>query len=416
MWPLSHQRSTPIAQLRARRHTHAFAGNRLCVYLSITSIAAVIVVTSASTMTTTVPKTKHGDDAMMMDNGIILAATASADPFEHPLVPPTLPVSQWPHQTVFLQAGSDTRLVPSTDASDSAFTTTTTTTAVVPPELLTPQPQIALPIGIPFPFESPTFRGQFLLRLRNSTSDDPQSQQDYFRDRKRVLQTVVQGQFKKSIPMSDLYVGTVFRQPMKYPPPPLIMRILRGMFQRIAPGVILEFHSRQPRVVALYAGSAKTISVHPPGQEPDIRSLTLPESLSNWHPAPPPPQQQQQQQHETSGNRRRARPNRKTAKLLQIDPREWSLADRQQILSNPDTASHYVFDTEHVYTMEIFDESMDYGTYSIKLPVYGNFSLAHVIGNQPLTFTAVTTQNEIVYDFALWHDRILAVDPPSSSS
>ena len=353
-------------------------------------------------MATAVPiiddsRTKDND----VNNGNNVAATAT-DPFEHPMVPPTLPVSQWPHQSVLLQVGSDTRSGPSTGMSNSSDTATT----VVPPAHLTPQqPQAALPIGIPFPFESPTFRGQFLLRLRNSTCDDPQSQQDYFRDRKRVLQTVVQGQFKKNISMSDLYVGTVFRQPVKYPPPPLFMRILRGMFQRIAPGVILDFTSNKPRVVALYAGSAKTMSVHPPGQEPDIRSIALPESMSNLEKVPPP---------ETGGNRRKARQNRKNAKLLQTDPGEWSLADRQRILSHPDTANHYRFDTEHVYTMEIYDESMDYGTYAIKLPMYGNFALAAVMDYQPMTFTAVTKQNEIVYDFGVWHESIVPPQRPSS--
>ena len=186
-----------------------------------------------------------------------------SDPFAHPLVLPTLPTTQWPHDSILLQAASNTHVV------------------LNPTVAATAELQKALPIGVPIDFETTLFRGQFLVRLRNNISDDPKSHEEYFRDRKRVLQTVVQGQFKKNINMSDLYIGSVFRQPMKYPPPIFFMRILRGLFSRIAPGAILDFNSNQPRMISLYAGAAKAVRIDIPGQEPDIRSIHLSESIVN---------------------------------------------------------------------------------------------------------------------------------------
>jgi hypothetical protein len=178
--------------------------------------------------------------------------------------------------------------------------------------------------------------------------------------------------------------------------------MLRGLFQRIAPGAILDFASDKPRIISLYAGSAKAISIDVPGQEPDIRSIDLTESIANLDKV-----QQQQELLVLSNGKRKSRKNRKNTSLINTDPSEWSIADRKRILSNPDTASHYIFDTEHVYTMEVYDDAMDYGKYEIRLPIYGNFNFSEAIGVQPMTFTAVTKQNEIMYDFALWHESVL---------
>ena len=406
----------------------------------ILTIGVWIVVTSASTMTTVLPSNivtapttgsatgsaDDGDDAAVANGNEMMMVTK--DPFEHPLVPPTLPVSQWPHQSVLLQVGSNTRSIPSSKEEDAAV-----------PEDLVPHtpPPAALPIGVPFPFETPNFRGQFLVRLRDNTSDDPKSHHAYFRDRKRVLQTVVQGQFKKNIAMSDLYVGTIFRQPMKHTPPPCFMPILRRVFHKMSPGVMVDFASKQPRVWSLYGGAARAISIDRPGEEPDIRSIDLPESLENlpvgrrvhrrggklgWSPAlgAGHPRRRRNEGH----NNNNANGNSETIHTADLvhqtdhhqhhhhHPSQWSPVDRQRILSNPDTACHYMFDTEHVYTMEIYDELMDYGKYTIALPKIGNFQLTKAIGRQPMTFTAVTKQNDIIYDFALWHESIMAPPPP----
>jgi len=61
-------------------------------------------------------------------------------------------------------------------------------------------------------------KGKILLRFRNAKSDDPTSHSKYFNNggssNKRLMQTVIQGRFKKPMKMSDVYVGSTFPQPL----------------------------------------------------------------------------------------------------------------------------------------------------------------------------------------------------------
>ena len=265
--------------------------------------------------------------------------STAIDPFQMPLRRPHQPVQDWPHRSVLLQPGVGTRVS---------------------------EPNV-LPIGVPIDFETDLFRGQFLLRLRNVTSDHPSASR-YFDGSRRVMQTVLQGRFKKNVNMADLYVGCIFRQPMKLVPPPLVHRVLQACLGRIAPGAILDFAAPQPRIITLYAGKAQTLNIARPGSEPNIMARELPDH--GWQRA--------------------------------------AAGDRQRLLSRPSHAAQYEFDTEHVYTMEIYDEAMDYGNYEIQIPMYGKFPLGAAIGAQPMSFTAVTRQGEVLYDFALWHESIVA--------
>jgi hypothetical protein len=62
----------------------------------------------------------------------------------------------------------------------------------------------ALPLGVPFEFETPLFKGSMLVRLCNAKTDDPKKHDAYFRGTNRVMQTVVQGRFKKVVNMADV--------------------------------------------------------------------------------------------------------------------------------------------------------------------------------------------------------------------
>jgi hypothetical protein len=107
-------------------------------------------------------------------------------------------------------------------------------------------------------------------------------------------------------------------------PPPLFMPLLTSLFQRVAPGAILDFASKTPKVVTLYAGTAQTISVDVPGQEPDMTAVGLFENVSR-----------------SFGDKFK------------------SIKERKRKLSAPHEAAKYHFDTENVYTLQIYDESMD---------------------------------------------------------
>ena len=55
------------------------------------------------------------------------------------------------------------------------------------------------PIGVPFKFESDLFVGQCLIRLKGANSDNQEGDAEYFTGRKRIFQSVIQGQFKEKV-------------------------------------------------------------------------------------------------------------------------------------------------------------------------------------------------------------------------
>jgi Protein of unknown function (DUF1769) len=221
-----------------------------------------------------------------------------------------------------------------------------------------------------------------LVRFRNVKSDDKAAHDAYFGGNNRVMQAVVQGRFKKPVSMANVYAGSIFKEPLSLVPPPLFMRMLKVLFHRMSPGAILDFASRQPKVVSLYAGAAQTLSIDLPGQEPDMTAPLLPERVPG----------RRNNDHITGYERN--------------DRVFESVAERKRKLSKPEKAARYNFDTDHVYTMEIYDDFMDYGAHNIKLPVYGHFNLIQAIGPQPMSLSAVTAQGEVMYDFIVWHESV----------
>jgi hypothetical protein len=83
-----------------------------------------------------------------------------------------------------------------------------------------------------------------------------------------------------------------------------------------------------------------------------------------------------------------------------------SIKHRKKALSTPKVAKRYHFDTQHVYTFHDYDQSIDYGTYTIKLPVFGNFALGPAIGAQPMGLSAVTTNGDVIFSFDVWHESV----------
>jgi hypothetical protein len=49
---------------------------------------------------------------------------------------------------------------------------------------------------------------------------------------------------------------------------------------------------------------------------------------------------------------------------------------------------------------------MDYGTYNMRLPFYGNYPLSKTLGPQPMTLSAMTTTGDLLYDFDVWHESV----------
>lgn len=269
----------------------------------------------------------------VLSAALLLQTTSSASTFGIP------DVTDWPHRPVFLQASN-----------------ATTVTGGMPPSL-----------GIPFEVDSPFFRGKILIRLRNAKSDDESSHNEYFQSHtKRLMQTVVQGRFKRPMRFDQVYIGSVFEEPIPLAPPRSIMKVLK----RLLPGgVILDLHSDTPKVLTLYAGTAQTMREDVSGAEPDIRNVSFLENIG-----------------ESLGQQFR------------------SISHRQRHMMK--RASKFTFRTDRVYTFHTHDDTMDYGTYEMKLPVYGKYKLGGAIGAQPMSLAAVTDRGETIFRINVWHESI----------
>jgi Protein of unknown function (DUF1769) len=227
----------------------------------------------------------------------------------------------------------------------------------------------SVPFGIPFNFESSIFKGKMLIRFRNVDTDDTTgSHEAYFKERRHLMQVVVQGRFKTPINMSDLYVGNVFKTKLSNPPPPSLQRIMNQLFQQLAPGTVLDLSSAKPKILALYGGIAQTMSVDLPGDEPDITSAYLPENMAKIF-------------------------GSSTAAVKQ----------RKRLLSSPTHASGYMYDTDHIFTFHSSDDALDYSSYSINLPVIGKYHFGYCLGGQPMTISAVLKDGSPMFSFNVWH-------------
>ncbi|CAB9520339.1 expressed unknown protein [Seminavis robusta] len=230
-----------------------------------------------------------------------------------------------------------------------------------------------LTLGKPIAFETPLFRGQVLLRLQSARSEDhdPKRHDEYFAPgrKDRLMQTVLQGQFLlPNIKMSDIYVGSVFTQPLVKKPPAMVAKILEKALKRSQPGAIVDLRADQPKTLAIYAGTAQSLSIdYDIDSLPDMLATDIPENVASHLPF-------------------------------------GTASQRVKTLSRPEHAEQYEFDTDHVYTFHSFNEFMDYGTGTIKVPIYGRYNFIPAVGPQPLMVSAVSGEGETVFSLAVHHD------------
>jgi hypothetical protein len=253
------------------------------------------------------------------------------------------PKPDWPHDTVFVQPGS--QMIDELGISS--------------------QP---LPLGVPFGVNTTLFEGAVMLRFRNSKSNDMKAHSSYFLGRKRLMQVVIQGRFKRRISMSEVYVGSLFTKPFKFPPPVFVTKIVDTILRPIAPGLILNLSSRSPMVLALLAGTVQTMSIDPLGEEPDITLPVINENVASV-----------------------------------LGQSVGSISKRMKVLGNPKKAKSFYFETEHVYTFHTYDNVMDYGRGTMHIPMFGEYDIKPSIGHQPLSWTGVTRDGGILFDMRIWH-------------
>ena len=198
-------------------------------------------------------------------------------------------------------------------------------------------PMESLPLNKPIAFETELFVGSFFLRLKNVKPEigDPNAKKhtSYFGGgRKRLYQLVIQGRFKDSkLTFADIVIGDVYKRPLKGVPTGKLGYLIKRFVEGVSPGIIFDiFDSKKPKVLAPMGG-CQTLSVDLPGEEPtDFDDL-----------------------------------EENTSLLGKFRSKE----DRKKILSKLKTAEGYRIDPNHVYTLEIYDDMMDFGEFRQKVMV-----------------------------------------------
>ncbi|KAL7526548.1 hypothetical protein ACHAXR_001535 [Thalassiosira sp. AJA248-18] len=229
-----------------------------------------------------------------------------------------------------------------------------------------------LPLGKHVDFETDLFKGRFFLRLRHVKPHDEDSDKSaaYFDGKKRFYQLVIQGKFKDgNLTFSDVVVGDVYERQLKGVPHGKLGRLMKRFVESISPGIIFDiFDDKQPKVLAPLGG-CQTVSVDLPGQEP-----------SNF--------------------------DNLSENTTLLFGRFASKEERKNILSRPRTAAQYKVDTEHIYTFESYDHTMDFGTFHQHFYRGFKVDLVPSLDGQSLSLGMFTRQNLIcLYKFSLWHER-----------
>lgn len=271
---------------------------------------------------------------------------------------PQLPSPEtWTHHPVFLRKATETTNSSSTAATNLG----------------------EYPIGVPFEFESELFKGKILFRLRDlMTSDDSHGDIEYFKGRKRFFQTIIQGRFKKEINVCDVKFGMESNQPLKLKPPSLMMRPIQALLKRTCPGIEMDLLSDTPKVISNFAGGVQTIRMDTPGLEPDILFSDIGEETQGFGGL--------------------------------FKDKQKSSAKRKKIFSNPKLATDYVFDTESVYTFDHYDDIVDLTNFKFKFSRTFHCNLEK-ISDQPFQAFAKTKSGEYLWNFELWHERLISTSP-----
>jgi hypothetical protein len=221
-------------------------------------------------------------------------------------------------------------------------------------------------VGEAVSFESELFSGVCCLRVSGlPTSDDGQ-----FEGRKRQLQVVVQGRFKRRCLYSELTAGQDFGRPLKNPPSGWLVSLILTVARRISPCYNLSGPEEpRPGMTGLMLGLAQSICVSELGSEPSPLD----------------------------------EPYEDTALLGEDFPSGFSA--RKKHFSKPGLWEKDAFDTDRVWTFGFWQHLMSMATFELDLGVT-TLSTARYIQDQPLVLSS-RVGHEALYAIEIWNERLL---------
>jgi hypothetical protein len=254
----------------------------------------------------------------------------------------------------------------------------------------------SLPLGVAVPFETNLFHGKVLFRIRDIPAAHQDEHKKYFSERKRLYQVVIQGQFQRDkISFADLFIGARYDRPFTGIPlrKSIIMKSIQSFIKRLTPGMLFDIAADKPRVMAPM-GTCQRMCVRRKGEEPDIMNCTR------------GIEEDTQLMFEQEGGN---------------DEKNFSSPnDRRKRLADPSCSSKFTVDPSLVYTFEIYDHTIDFSKYKQHFGGFVKVKLSNKLSGQPLTLTSLLVpqkheegdgdrykNEEVVYDFQVWHKELL---------
>lgn len=231
----------------------------------------------------------------------------------------------------------------------------------------------SLSLGEPIPFETDMFQGKILLRVKGIHQNVSQDHADYFQDKKRVKHVVIQGQFKEKLQMSDVWYGDIYEKPQRMSK--MVARFVMPFFQKLVPGIMIDFHSKQNHKVLVRAsGDTRTLSINKPGEEPDISSHDLPENIEL---------------------------------LGEAATDLTTIKQRQKHLRKQKPSSKYEYDPNLVYTFQFYDDVIDFATYSANMGKMGTICIKDTMNGNPFSLNMCCTNGQEIFRFNIFHEVLV---------
>lgn len=142
----------------------------------------------------------------------------------------------------------------------------------------------------------------------------------------------------------------------------------------LSPGIVIDLVSPKPKILTSFGG-VQTMRVDRLGEEPKLTG-----ALGNIK--------------EDTG-------------LLLGTKFSGNIQKRRKYLSNPGKASKYTVNPNHVYSFELYDHSMDFGTYYQHILGGRKIDMVMSMNGQALAFALFTRDKRCIYKFPVWHERLI---------
>jgi hypothetical protein len=144
--------------------------------------------------------------------------------------------------------------------------------------------------------------------------------------------------------------------------------------QVLSPGIVIDLLSSKPKILTSFGG-VQTLRIDLPGEEPTING-----AIGNI---------------------------KEDTTLLLGDKFRDDIQKRRKYLSNPENSRKYVVNPEHVYSFEMYDHSMNFGTYHQHIVGGRRVDIVQSMNGQALAFACFTRDKRCIFKFPVWHERMI---------